>query len=170
VAAPTGRDSARRLIWSDSLLALGIDPSTQTYVPPATAEPPSSQTSPANEWLTGVADHLPMLAFTVEEARVDYPRMYRSGVFGGQHVERRALGRVSARLMRENTRAVYWVGVADTSLTDVVPRSDLTFLEDARRPETRGTVPTSNWTKIAEPALVVALVVGLVALFYSNRP
>ena len=121
-------------------------------------------------WLAGVADHLPVLIFEVEEARVDYPRMYRSGIFGGQHVERRAMARVSARILRAESRAVYWVGVADTSLTDIVPRSDLKFLEDKTRPETRGTVPTSSWTKIAEPALVVALVVGVVALFNSKRP
>jgi hypothetical protein len=122
------------------------------------------------DWLAGVSDHLPVLVFEVEEARIDYPRMYRSGIFGGQHVERRAMARVSARILKAETRAVQWVGVADTSLSDVVPRSDLKLLEDRTRAETRGTVPTSDWTKIAEPALVAVLVVGLVALFYSNRP
>jgi hypothetical protein len=150
--------------------ALGLDPDTATPFDSAGAGNATTASQGAEDWLASVANHLPVLVFEVEEARVDYPRMYRSGVFGGQHVERRAMARVSARLLREGTRAVSWVAVADTSLTDVVPRGDLKFLEDATRPETRGTVPTSDWTKIAEPALVVALVVGLVALFYSNRP
>jgi hypothetical protein len=148
--------------------ALGVDPAeTGSTAGGETGEDASQR---QKDWLSGVADHLPVMVFEVEEARVDYPRMYRSGVFGGQHVERRAMARVSARMLRAETRAVYWVGVADTSLSDIVPRSDLKFLEDKTRAETRGTVPTSDWTKIAEPALVVALVVGLVALFYSNRP
>ena len=116
------------------------------------------------------AIHIPLLEFHVEEARVDYPRMFRTGVFGGQHVERRAIGRITAELLRPDSRAVYWVGSADTSYSDVVLRSDLTVLEDQSRPEARGTVPTQNWTKLAEPVLVGALVVGLVALFYTNRP
>ena len=114
--------------------------------------------------------HLPLLAYHVEEARVDYPRLFRSGIFGGQHVERRAIARITVELHRPDSRAIYWVGSADTSFSDIVKRSELSILEDATRPEARGTVPQQNWTKIAEPVLVVVLVVGLVALFYTNRP
>lgn len=113
---------------------------------------------------------LPVLRLRVEEARVDYPRLYRSGLFGGLHVERRALSRLSARLLRPESRAVYWVGVADTALADNVAKSEVRVLEDPSRPETRGTVPTQSWQKVVEPVLVVALIAGLVTLFYTNRP
>jgi len=116
------------------------------------------------------AIELPLLTYQVEEARVDYPRLFRTGLFGGLHVERRALSRLSAQLLRPHSRAVYWVGAADTSVADHVARSEITLLEDASRPETRGTVPQQSWQKVIEPVLVVALVAGLVSLFYTNRP
>lgn len=157
------REARRKLLG----LETETDPESDSLgdswaVLPGEAEAETVQQSPG--------DHLPLLTFHVEEARIDYPRLYRSGVFGAQQVERRAIGRLSARLQRPESREVYWVGVSDTSLSDVVPRSDLKVLEDATRPETKGTIPVQTWTKIAEPVLVVTLVAGLVALFYTNRP
>lgn len=113
---------------------------------------------------------LPLLAINVDEARVDYPRLFRSGLFGGLHVERRAIASLSAELRRPGTRSVYWVGAADTSLADHVMRSEVALLEDASHPETHGTVPNQSWQKVVEPVLVVGLVVGLISLFYTNRP
>jgi hypothetical protein len=116
------------------------------------------------------AERLPLLTVSAEEARVDYPRLYRSGLFGGLHVERRAISRLSARLLRPESRAVYWVATADTALADHIAKSEVKTLEDPVRAETRGTVPTQSWQKFVEPVLVVALVIGLVSLFYTNRP
>jgi hypothetical protein len=113
---------------------------------------------------------LPLLVVSLDESRVDYPRLFRSGLFGGLHVERRALVTMSAKLMRPDTRAVYWVGSADTSLADFVRKSEVPLLEDAAIPETKGTVPTQSWQKVVEPVLVVGLIIGLVSLFYTNRP
>jgi hypothetical protein len=113
---------------------------------------------------------LPLLVVSLDESRVDYPRLFRSGLFGGLHVERRALVTLSAKLMRPDTRAVYWVGSADTSLADYVRKSEVPLLEDAAIPETKGNVPTQSWQKMVEPVLVVGLIIGLVSLFYTNRP
>jgi len=113
---------------------------------------------------------LPLLVVSLDESRVDYPRLFRSGLFGGLHVERRALVTLSAKLLRPDTRAVYWVGQADTSFADYVRKSEVPLLEDAAIPETRGTVPQQSWQKMVEPVLVIGLIVGLVSLFYTNRP
>jgi hypothetical protein len=113
---------------------------------------------------------MPLLVVSLDESRVDYPRLFRSGLFGGMHVERRALVTLSAKLMRPDTRAVYWVGTADTSLADYVRKSEVPLLEDAAIPETKGTVPNQAWQKMIEPVLVVGLIIGLVSLFYTNRP
>jgi hypothetical protein len=51
-----------------------------------------------------------------------------------------------------------------------VSKAELPSLEDRLRPETRPLPPQSNLKHIVEPALVVALIAGLVALFYQNRP
>lgn len=127
-------------------------------------------TGSSGEGSTPQTSDMPLLTFHVEEARVDYPRLFRSGLFGGLHVERRALARLSGRLARSGSRAVYWVGVADTSIADHVGRSEVRMLEDPARPETRGTMPPQGWKKLAEPVLVIGLVAGLVSLFYTNRP
>jgi len=113
---------------------------------------------------------MPLLVISLDESRVDYPRLFRSGLFGGMHVERRALVTLSAKLLRPDTRAVYWVGQADTSLADYVRKSEVPLLEDAAVPETKGTVPQQSWQKMVEPVLVVGLIIGLVSLFYTNRP
>jgi len=113
---------------------------------------------------------LPLMVVSVDESSVDYPRLFRSGLFGGLHVERRAIVTLSAKLMRPDTRAVYWVGQADTSFADYVRKSEVPLLEDAAIPETRGTVPQQSWQKMVEPVLVIGLIVGLVSLFYTNRP
>jgi hypothetical protein len=86
------------------------------------------------------------------------------------HVERRAIVTLSAKLLRPDTRAVYWVGQADTSLADYVRKSEVPLLEDAAVPDTKGTVPQQSWQKMVEPVLVVGLIIGLVSLFYTNRP
>lgn len=131
----------------------------------AAAGAPAGGAAPA-----AVVDGLPLLVVHPDEARVDYPRLYRSGLFGGMMVERRAITRLSARLLRPQVRAVYWTSAADTSLADHVAKSEVKLLEDPQRAETRGTVPSQSWQKVIEPVLVVVLVVGLVSLFYTNRP
>jgi hypothetical protein len=131
----------------------------------AAAGAPGRGAAPAAE-----VDGLPLLVVHPDEARVDYPRLYRSGLFGGMTVERRAITRLSARLLRPQSRAVYWTSAADTSLADHVAKSEVKLLEDPQRAETRGTVPSQSWQKVIEPVLVVVLVVGLVSLFYTNRP
>ena len=113
---------------------------------------------------------LPILTLRVNEARVDYTRMYRSGLWGSLRVERRAIARVTLRLNPPRSDAVSWVAGADSSVADVVLRSEIGVLEDRRRPEALGSVPSPGLKKVVEPVLVVALVAGLVSLFYQNRP
>lgn len=123
-----------------------------------------------NQSVPTAESDMPLLVVSLDESRVDYPRLFRSGLFGGLHVERRALVTLSAKLMRPDTRAVYWVGSADTSLADYVRKSEVPLLEDSAIPETKGTLPTQSWQKMVEPVLVVGLIIGLVSLFYTNRP
>jgi hypothetical protein len=111
-----------------------------------------------------------VLTYRVLESRVDYVRQFRSGLFGAQRIERRALTSVSLRLAAPGSEAVTWTATADSTVGDVVLKSDLPSLEDRARPETRPTPPSSSIKKVLEPVLVLALIAGLVALFYQNRP
>ncbi len=119
---------------------------------------------------TGTDGPLPILTVRVREARVDYVRQFRGGLFGAQRIERRALASLSLRLSPPGSEAVSWTASADSAVGDVVLKSDLASLEDRQRPETRGTVPSAGFKKVLEPLLVVILVAGLVSLFYQNRP
>jgi hypothetical protein len=113
---------------------------------------------------------LPVLTWRVQEARVDYVRMFRGGFFGAQRVERRAHADLALRLTPAGSDAIAWSASADTTVADVVLRSDLLSLEDRTRPETRPALPSASFKKVLEPALVVVLIAGLVSLFYQNRP
>ena len=113
---------------------------------------------------------LPVLTWRVQEARVDYVRMFRGGLFGAQRVERRARADLALRLAPAGGEAIAWSASADSTVGDVVLRSELAALEDRTRPETRPQLPSASFKKVLEPALVVVLVAGLVSLFYQNRP
>lgn len=118
----------------------------------------------------GAAATLAVLGYRVPEARVDYVRIFRGGLFGAERIERRATARIALRLFAPGGEAVRWSASADTTLGDVVMKSDLAALEDRTRPETRPIPPSSSIKKYIEPALVVILIAGLVSLFYQNRP
>jgi hypothetical protein len=113
---------------------------------------------------------LPVLSYRVAEARVDYVRVFRGGLFGAERIERRATARLSLKLSGPGSDAVRWSAAADSSIGDVVMRGESSALEDRQRPETRPIAPSSGLKKIVEPALVVVLIAGLVSLFYQNRP
>jgi hypothetical protein len=154
-------ERAAQAARADSIARAGSTPEA------APAPPPSSPSVMANG---GVAANLPVLAYRVAEARVDYVRMYRGGVFGAQRVERRASTRITLKLSSPGSDAVRWSATADTTISDVVMRSEILALEDRLRPETRPVAPTSSLKRLVEPVLVVVLVAGLVSLFYQNRP
>ncbi len=115
-------------------------------------------------------EDLPVITWRVQEARVDYVREYRSGIFGAHRVERRARADLALRLTPAGSDAIAWSASADTAIGDVVLKSELAGLEDRTRPETRPVLPQSSFKKVLEPVLVVVLVAGLVSLFYQNRP
>lgn len=118
----------------------------------------------------GTDGNLALLTYRVPEARVDYVRLFRGGLFGAERIERRATVRIALRLANPGVDAVRWSATADTTISDVVMRSETVALEDRLRPETRPTPPTSGLKKVIEPVLVIVLIAGLVSLFYQNRP
>jgi hypothetical protein len=118
----------------------------------------------------GSVPALPILTWRVQEARVDYVRMFRGGMFGAHRVERRARADLALRLTPAGSDAISWSASADSTVGDVVLRAELAALEDRTRPETRPALPSSSFKKVLEPALVVVLIAGLVSLFYQNRP
>ena len=63
-----------------------------------------------------------------------------------------------------------WTGDASYNLVDQFRRGQLDLVEDERYTDLKGTPPERNVDKVLEPVIVVAVVAGLVALFFQNRP
>lgn len=111
----------------------------------------------------------PILDYQLGSARITYLR-FRGWLPGRVQIERQAL--VEARLtLRDPVDArILWTGDASYNLVDAFPRSQLPLVEDSRYTDLQGVVPDRTVTKIAEPVIVIAVVAGLVALFFANRP
>jgi hypothetical protein len=89
---------------------------------------------------------------------------------GRVKIERQGL--VEARLtMRDpKTSTVLWTGEATHNLVDAFPRSQVSLVEEPTQPTLKSEVPGRSIDKAIEPVIVVAIIVGLVALFFQNRP
>ena len=111
----------------------------------------------------------PVLEYQMASARATYIRL--TGWLPGRvKIERQGL--VEARItLRDPARStVRWSGEAAHALVDAFPRSQVSLVEDARYPDLKGEVPGRSIDKVVEPVIVVAIVAGLVALFFQNRP
>ncbi|HET7224954.1 MAG TPA: hypothetical protein VFK69_04495 [Candidatus Eisenbacteria bacterium] len=113
----------------------------------------------------------PVLEYQLATARVSYLRLVGWLPFSGRvKIERQALVEGGLTLRDPRTARVLWVGDASWNLVDAFPRDRVSLVEDARFGELKDAVPTRNVDKVFEPVLVVAVVAGLVALFFQNRP
>ena len=111
----------------------------------------------------------PVLEYQVASARATYIRLV-GWLPGRVKIERQGL--VEARMaLRDPARStVRWSGEAAHALLDRFPRNQVNLVEDPRYPELKSTVPGRSVDKIVEPVVVVAIIAGLVALFFQNRP
>ena len=110
-----------------------------------------------------------ILEYQVASARVTYLRL-RGWLPGRVKIERQAL--VEARLTLRESRGttVRWAGDATHNLVDAFPSSQVALVEDPRYESLKGEVPGRAVNKLVEPAIVIAIVAGLIALFFQNRP
>lgn len=111
----------------------------------------------------------PILEYQLASARVTYLRL-RGWVPGRVKIERQGLVEGGVTLRDPNTSIVLWTGDATHNLVDAFPRSQVALVEDARYSELTGEVPGRVLGKALEPIVVVAIVGGLIALFFANRP
>ena len=111
----------------------------------------------------------PVLEYQLATARVTYLRL-RGWLPGRVKIERQGLVEGALTLRDPGTSTILWSGAAGYNLVDAFPRSRLAFVEDARFGELRAPVPGRSIDKALEPVVVVAIVGGLIALFFQNRP
>jgi hypothetical protein len=111
----------------------------------------------------------PILEYQLASARVTYLRL-RGWIWGRVKIERQALVEGGVTMRDPATSVVLWSGDASHNLVDAFPRGQVTLVEDERYAELKSAVPTRSAGKALEPAVVVAIVGGLIALFFQNRP
>ena len=56
------------------------------------------------------------------------------------------------------------------NFVDRFARNQVALVEEERYPDLKSELPQRNVDKVLEPVIVVAVVGGLVALFFQNRP
>jgi hypothetical protein len=111
----------------------------------------------------------PLLEYQLGSARVSYLRLV-GWLPGRVKIERQALVEGALTLRDPRSALVLWTGQASYNLVDAFPKGQLPLVEDPRFTDLKMTAPTRNLDKVVEPIIVVAVVVGLVALFFQNRP
>jgi hypothetical protein len=113
----------------------------------------------------------PLLEYQLASARVTYLRLVGWLPFSGRvKIERQALVEGALTLRDPRSATVLWSAGASFNLVDAFPRDRVSFVEDDRFSDLKSPVPTRNVDKVFEPIIVVAVVGGLVALFFQNRP
>lgn len=111
----------------------------------------------------------PVLEYTLASVKVTYLRLV--GFLPGRvKIERQSLVQGTLGLREPSTARVLWSSRMAQNFVDRFPRSQVSLVEDPRHAELKDTVPSRNVDKVFEPVLVVAVVGGLVALFFQNRP
>ena len=111
----------------------------------------------------------PLLEYQVGSARVTYLRLV-GWLPGRVKIERQALVEGGLTLRDPRSALVLWTGQANYNLVDAFSRAQLPLVEDQRFTDLKMAAPTRNVDKVFEPIIVVAVVAGLVALFFQNRP
>lgn len=111
----------------------------------------------------------PVLEYQLASARITYIRL-RGWLPGRVKIERQGLVEGGLTLRDPSTSRVLWTGDASHNLVDAFPRSQLPLVEDARYSDLKADVPGRTIDKAIEPVVVVAIVGGLIALFFQNRP
>lgn len=111
----------------------------------------------------------PVLEYTLGSAKVTYLRFV--GMLPGRvKIERQSLVTGSLSMRDPNSSRVLWTGDIGMNLVDRFPRGQVSLVEESRYPDLRAEVPQRNVDKVLEPVIVVAVVGGLVALFFQSRP
>lgn len=111
----------------------------------------------------------PLVEYSLGSAKVTYIRLV-GWLPGRVKIERQGLVEGSIGMRDPASSRVLWTGDLAQNLIDRFPRNQVGLVEDERYPDLKSATPGRNVDKVLEPIIVVAVVGGLVALFFQNRP
>jgi hypothetical protein len=109
------------------------------------------------------------LFYRIIELKLDYPKVKRKSFLGEKLVTRRASINLSFRLEDKATGKVLWSKRGKEEKSDVVKKMMIKSLDNESYPFLSPSLSSDSQGKYLEPALVAAVVGGLIYLFFSNR-
>lgn len=109
------------------------------------------------------------LGYRIIELRLEYPKVKSKGLFGRKSVIRQSNLNLSFRLMEKDTGRILWTKTKGQTKTDQIPKKTIPAVENEQYAFLSPRLPESTISKYVEPALVAAVVGGLVYLFFASR-
>lgn len=109
------------------------------------------------------------LFYRIIELKLDYPKVKRKSFLGAKLVTREVSINLSFRLEDKITRKVLWDKRGKEKKSDLVKKSMIKSLNNHSYPFLSPSLSSDSQSKYLEPALLAAVVGGLVYLFFANR-
>ncbi len=109
------------------------------------------------------------LFYRVIEMKLSYPQVRRKGFFGHKLVTRKAKLNLSFRLEEKESGKVLWTKRETEERSDVVKKQTIKYLNNDSYSFLSPPLPEDLRARYIEPALVAAVVGGLIYLFFANR-
>ena len=109
------------------------------------------------------------LFYRIIQMKLSYPQVKRKGFFGHKLVTREAKLNVSFRLEEKGSGKVLWTKRETEERSDVVKKQTIKYLNNDSYSFLSPPLPQDLQAKYIEPALVAAVVGGLIYLFFANR-
>ncbi|HEX7401542.1 MAG TPA: hypothetical protein VF369_05125 [candidate division Zixibacteria bacterium] len=109
------------------------------------------------------------LFYRIIDLKLDYPETFRKGFLKEKLVTRRAVVNLSLREENPATGKVIWLKRGELEKTDVVRKSMIKSLSNHSYPFLSPSLSGDPMNKYLEPALLTAVVGGVIYLFFANR-
>lgn len=109
------------------------------------------------------------LFYRIIELRLEYPKVKSKSFFGKKFVTRKSDLNLSFRLMEKDTGKILWAKRENHTSSDVIPKKTIPLIKNEQYSFLSPNLPESTTGKYVEPAIVAAVVGGLVYLFFASR-
>jgi hypothetical protein len=109
------------------------------------------------------------LFYRIIQLKLTYPIVKSKGLFREKIVTRESELNLSFRLMEKNTGKILWTRRKNHTTSDVISKKKISTLKNEQYPFLSPELPDSKTSRYIEPALVAAVVGGLVYLFFASR-
>lgn len=109
------------------------------------------------------------LFYRIIDLSLSYPQIEREGFLGGRLLTRRTSLNLSFRLEDGVTGRVLWSEKGKEERSDLIKRSMAKSVNNQTYPFLSPALPDDPQSRYLEPAMVIAVVGGLIYLFFANR-